>query len=105
MDAPTLLGEIDAAKKRYGIRDSTIGLGALNDGHFVKRLRQGKRCWPETAQKVMDFIAKLNAFQTLRTEDGTVIAYDPATGTVASGKTRDDAVAELRRLLAGREAA
>jgi len=40
-----------------------------------------------------------------RTEDGTVIAFDPATGLSASGRTVAEATAELRRLISGRQAA
>ncbi|MDH4992075.1 hypothetical protein QEZ48_14740 [Aquamicrobium lusatiense] len=36
---------------------------------------------------------------SIRTHDGTVLARDPTTGIVASGKSLDKAVAELRRLL------
>lgn len=36
---------------------------------------------------------------SIRTHDGTVLAREPATGIVASGRTLDEAVAELRRLL------
>lgn len=44
-------------------------------------------------------------FTLTRTEDGTVIAVDPATGQSATGITADEALAELRRLLAARQAA
>lgn len=36
---------------------------------------------------------------SIRTHDGTVLARDLATGIVASGRSLDEAVAELRRLL------
>lgn len=39
------------------------------------------------------------------THDGTVLVRDPSTGIVASGQNYAEAVAELRRLLAGRRAA
>jgi hypothetical protein len=41
----------------------------------------------------------------IATQDGTWLVRDHATGLVASGRTYADAVAELRRLLAGRQAA
>ena len=47
----------------------------------------------------------MTSFTFIRTEDGTVIARDPFTGAVASGRTLDEAFAELRRLLDGRYAA
>jgi hypothetical protein len=47
----------------------------------------------------------MTAFTFVRTADGTVIARDPATGITASGSTPDEALAELRRLLAMKDAA
>lgn len=41
-----------------------------------------------------------SAFTHIRTADGTVIARDPETGVVVSGRTLDEAFAELRRLTA-----
>jgi len=43
-------------------------------------------------------------FSTIRTADGTVIVRDPASGLAASGPTVAEAMAELRRLLAHRQA-
>lgn len=40
------------------------------------------------------------AFTHIRTADGTVLARDSITGVVASGRTLDEAFAELRRLVA-----
>ncbi len=47
----------------------------------------------------------MTAFTYVRTADGIVIARDPATGITASGATLDEALAELRRLLAMKEVA
>ena len=41
----------------------------------------------------------MTSFPHIITEDGTVLARDPATGIVASGRTLGEAVAELQRLL------
>jgi hypothetical protein len=38
------------------------------------------------------------AFIPFITHDGTIIARDPISGVVASGRTLDEAFAELRRL-------
>ena len=38
----------------------------------------------------------------VRTEDGTVIAFDPATGLSVSSLTVEEALAELARLIAAR---
>lgn len=40
----------------------------------------------------------MTAFISIRTQDGTVLARDPNTGQIASGRTLDEAYAELRRL-------
>lgn len=45
------------------------------------------------------------AFISIVTADGTVLARDPLTGVVASGRSLDEAFAELRRLLAVRRPA
>ncbi len=42
---------------------------------------------------------------SIRTHDGTFLARDPITGIVASGRSLDEAVAELRRLHSMKEAA
>jgi len=44
-------------------------------------------------------------FTATRTHDGTVVVVDRDTGTVVSGPSLAEAVAELRRMLAGRRAA
>lgn len=56
MDRNALLAEIDAFRDRVKISETAFGLGAVNDGKFVSELRAGRRCWPETAQKVLNFI-------------------------------------------------
>ena len=47
----------------------------------------------------------MTSFTFIITEDGTILVRDPFTGAVASGRTLNEAFAELRRLLAGRYAA
>jgi hypothetical protein len=57
--AQALLAEIEAFLKRQKgrISEGTFGTQAVNDGKFVHRIRKGGRVWPETAQKVRDFMA------------------------------------------------
>lgn len=106
MDRQGLLAEVDAAQKRHGISDTAFGIAALNDSGFVFDLKSGRRNFRVgTTEKVLAYIEKLNAIQSVRTQDGTVIVYDPMTGTSASGRTLDEAMAELRRLLSERQAA
>lgn len=98
MDTRTaLLAEIASFQTKTKISDATIGIVALGDGNFVRRLRGGRRCWPETAQKVRDFISA--AYTHITTADGTVIIRDIETGVSASGPSLTEAYAELRRLL------
>ncbi|WP_189379557.1 MULTISPECIES: hypothetical protein [unclassified Mesorhizobium] len=47
----------------------------------------------------------MTAFTSVRTADGTVIARDPLSGLTVSGTTQAGALAELRRLLAMKDAA
>lgn len=57
-----LLSAIDAFLAEVNMKDSTFGRHAVNDWKFVRDLRQGKRrVWPETAKKVLDFIASARA--------------------------------------------
>ena len=52
-----LMSSIDAFLAASGMSASTFGHKAVNDGKFVSRLRDGKRCWPETADKAAAFIS------------------------------------------------
>jgi hypothetical protein len=57
----TLRAEMEAAAARLGIEPSTLGERAGQGGRFYARLKDGKRVWPETAAKVRDYIARLEA--------------------------------------------
>lgn len=92
-----LLREIATFQNKLKMPDSKIGQIALNDPKFVVRLRDGRRCWPETAKKVRDFMSA--AYTHITTADGTVIIRDVETGITASGGTLAEAYAELRRLM------
>lgn len=98
-----LLTEIATFQSRVKLSDTKIGVIALNDGKFIARLREGRRCWPETAQKVRHFMAA--AYTHITTADGTVVIRDAKTGASASGPSLAEAYAELRRLLQVKEAA
>ncbi len=54
-----LLAEMEAAAASLGIEPSTLGERAGQGGRFYARLKEGKRVWPETAQKVRDKIAEM----------------------------------------------
>lgn len=51
-----LLREIDEYLAHTGMAQTTFGRLAVNDGKFVGRLRTGKRAWPETHERVRQFI-------------------------------------------------
>jgi hypothetical protein len=51
-----LVAEMEAAASRIGIEPSTLGERAGQGGRFYARLKEGKRVWPETAQKIRDWI-------------------------------------------------
>lgn len=52
-----LITEIEAAAARLGLAPSTVTERAGQGGRFYARLKSGARCWPDTAQKVREWIA------------------------------------------------
>lgn len=56
-DEKPLLKQIDEFLEETGMAETTFGKKSVNDGKFVGRLREGKRVWPETADKATGFIA------------------------------------------------
>ena len=52
----TLLAKIDEYCAKRGIKDSTFGLRAMNDGKFVQRLRRGGSVRVETMDRVESFM-------------------------------------------------
>lgn len=54
----TLLTEIDAFLARQGMKATTFGRMAVNDGKLVGRLRNGGTVSLETAAKIRGFIRK-----------------------------------------------
>ena len=57
MSTEAQMQAIDAHLVVRGIKETTFGRLAVYDGKFVARLRKGGRVWPETAQRVQNFIA------------------------------------------------
>lgn len=53
----TLLTTVEAFLTAHEMRPTAFGARALGDKHFVRQLRAGRRVWPETEKKVLDFIA------------------------------------------------
>lgn len=63
-----LLSAVERFAADHGMSEITIGRKALNDPHFVRQLRDGRRCWPETEKKVRDFMAAYDAAGTAQQE-------------------------------------
>lgn len=57
----TLLQEIEAFLPEAGIGEHRFGILAANNGRLVERLREGRRIWPDTEQRVREFIASKSA--------------------------------------------
>jgi hypothetical protein len=51
-----LLAEIEAFLPKRGIKETTFGLMAVNDGKFVKRLRDGANMTISTLDRAREFI-------------------------------------------------
>ena len=57
-DRDTLLREIDAFCEREGMTATRFGRAALNDGHFLRRLREGGNITLRTVDRVRAFIQR-----------------------------------------------
>jgi len=53
----SLLTEIEAFLSATRLSASRFGFLAVKDKHFVHELRDGRRCWPETQNRVRLFMA------------------------------------------------
>ncbi|KRS17511.1 hypothetical protein [Roseovarius indicus] len=56
-----LKSEIEATAASLDIAPSTVGERAGQGGQFYKRLCDGKRVWPETAEAVLARLADMKA--------------------------------------------
>ncbi|WBQ15018.1 hypothetical protein [Sphingobium yanoikuyae] len=52
-----LLRDVEAYLARTGMAPTAFGVGALRDRHFVRQLRNGRRTFRETEDKVRIFMA------------------------------------------------
>lgn len=57
VDNDSIIREVEGFIAKTGMAESTLGRKALNDGKAIARLREGKRMWPETIEKLRAFIA------------------------------------------------
>jgi tRNA-dihydrouridine synthase len=51
-----ILGEVERFLSSQQLGPSTFGRAALGDPNFVRELREGRRIWPDTAEKVRRFM-------------------------------------------------
>ena len=52
-----LVRAVEAFLDRTSMSPVTFGREAMNDPHFVRDLRKGRRVWPETDEKVRSFMS------------------------------------------------
>jgi len=52
----TLLSEIEAYRARTGVTETRFGRAVLNDGHFVRRLREGGNITLRTVERVRAYL-------------------------------------------------
>ena len=55
-EAAALLGEINAFLRATGMTPTDFGIGAMNDGNFISRLRGGRTPTLTTLDRVRKFI-------------------------------------------------
>jgi len=58
-----LLQEIDSFLAQTGMGPSYFGKLAARNSELVKRLRDGRRVWPETEREVREFISSYSPTQ------------------------------------------
>lgn len=97
------IDEVEEFLSASGMKETTFGIMAINDGKFVRKLRTGRRCWPETMDRVRMFIKEqrqeIDRFKTICTQDGTWIAVEKASGQAHSGRSARHALANLRKAI------
>lgn len=57
----SFLDDVEAFLEKHQMAPTAFGVGALNDRHFVRQLRAGRRTWSETEEKVRGFMADYEA--------------------------------------------
>lgn len=58
MDRDSLLSEVHAFLEETGMGRSYFGKASCGNSELVERLEDGRRVWPETADKVRAFMAE-----------------------------------------------
>lgn len=52
-----ILHDIDAFLRRTNLSETYFGRQAANDWKLISQLRKGRRLWPQTEQRIRDFMA------------------------------------------------
>lgn len=63
-DTPPLIAEIDSFLADHSMSPVTFGRKAMNDPHFVRDVRGGRRVWPATEAKARSFMAMHRQVET-----------------------------------------
>jgi hypothetical protein len=53
-----IVSEIDEFLASTGMKPTAFGDRVMRDRHLVRQLRNGRRIWPETEQKIRIFMAE-----------------------------------------------
>jgi len=64
-----ILEEIDAFMAETGIGGFRFGMLAIKNGRLVERLRSGGRIWPDTEERVREFIIAEKERRALRASE------------------------------------
>ncbi|KKW92265.1 hypothetical protein YP76_10055 [Sphingobium chungbukense] len=48
--------EIEVFLRLTGMKPTRFSISATRDRHFVRKVRKGRRVWPETAERVRAFM-------------------------------------------------
>ena len=54
-----LLTEVREAMALLGVKEHRFGILAAGNGRLVERLEENRRIWPETEERVRQFIARV----------------------------------------------
>jgi hypothetical protein len=73
-EAQALAAEIEALAARLEIAPSTVGERAGQGGRFYKRLKDGKRVWPDTAKRVRERLALMASEAPCESSHGHFVA-------------------------------
>ena len=91
-DAEQLKSDIERCARLLGLAPSTVGERIGQGGRFYARLCEGKRVWPETAEKARNAMADLISMRSCDPSHGG----DGGNIQCRAGKTRPLADSEAK---------